>query len=53
MEKVAEKIVHKYETSSCEEPKEERGKPKSEKKEEMEERVVHLLREDACSRAER
>ena len=43
MEKVAEKIVHKYETSSCEEPKEERGKPKSEKKEEMEERVVHLL----------
>ncbi len=47
MEKVAEKIVHKYETSSCEELKEERGKPKSEKKEEMEERVVHLLREDA------
>jgi len=25
MEKVAEKIVHKYETSSCEELKEERG----------------------------
>ena len=47
MERVADKIVHKYETSSCEELKEERGKPKSEKKEEMEERVVHLLREDA------
>jgi len=50
MEKVADKIVHKYETSSCEELKEERGKPKSEKKEEMEERVVKLLREDAGMR---
>ncbi len=47
MEKIADKIVHKYETTSCEQLKEEHGKPKSHKKEEMEERAVHMLREDA------
>ena len=47
MEKIADKVVHKYETASCEELKEERGKPKSHMKEEVEERAVHMLREDA------
>ena len=47
MEKIAEKIVHKYKTISCEELREEHGHKKTAKKEEMEERVVHLLREDA------
>lgn len=47
LDKIADKIVHKYETASCEELKEEREKPKSHMKEEVEERAVHMLREDA------
>jgi hypothetical protein len=47
MDRVADKVVQKYQTSSCQQLAAERKKPKSGKKEEIEERVVGMLRQDA------
>ena len=52
MDRVAEKIVQKYQTSSCEQLAAERGHHASGRREEMEERVVRLLHEDPAMRRE-
>lgn len=46
MERVAEKVIQKYQTSSCEQLAAERAHPPGGRKAEMEERVVRLLHED-------
>src|SRR6516164_3481605 len=51
-DKVAERVVQRYQTSSCEQLAAERSHPKPEKKEEMEERLVRLLHEDPNMRKE-
>jgi hypothetical protein len=52
VDRVAEKVIQKYQTSSCEELKQEKiekqGKPKSD----MEQRAIQMLHEDAGARAE-
>ena len=57
LDRVAEKVVQKYQTSSCQQLAAERagsraGKMGQAKKEEVEERVVRLLHEDADMRKE-
>ena len=52
LDKVAERVVQKYQSSSCEQLAAERSHPKPEKKEEMEERLVRLLHEDPNMRKE-
>lgn len=52
MDRVAEKIVQKYQTSSCQQIAAERGHPASGRREEIEERVVRLLQEDPAMRRE-
>jgi hypothetical protein len=46
MERVAEKVIQKYEHASCQELASERGHRPSGEKAEMEERAVRLLHED-------
>src|SRR6266566_4143928 len=46
MDKLAKKVLQKYQTSSCQQIAAGRGQKKSGKKEEVEERVVRLLHED-------
>ena len=46
MERVAEKVIQKYEHSSCQELASERGHRPTGEKAEMEERAVRLLHED-------
>jgi hypothetical protein len=52
VDKVAEKVIQKYQTSSCEqlaaEKAEKQGKPKSQ----MEQRAIQMLHQDAAARAE-
>ena len=50
LDKVAERVVQKYQTSSCEQLAAERSHPKPEKKEEMEERLVRLLQPQHAQR---
>ena len=50
MDRVVEKVVQKYQTSSCDQLKAERAESKSGKREEIEERVVKLLHDDATMR---
>jgi hypothetical protein len=57
LDRVAEKVVQKYQTSSCQQLAAERagskaGKMGQAKKEEVEERVVRMLHEDADMRKE-
>jgi len=52
LDKVAEKVVQKYQTSSCQQLAAERGQRPSGRKAEMEERVVRMLHEDPGMRQE-
>ena len=52
LDRVAEKVVQKYQTSSCAQLAAERGQRPSGQREEMEERLVRLLHEDAQMRRE-
>ena len=46
MQKVAQKVIQKYQTSSCEQLAMEKSQPPSGEKAEMEQRVVQLLQND-------
>ena len=46
MQKVAQKVIQKYQTSSCEQLAAEKSQPPSGEKAEMEQRVVQLLQND-------
>jgi hypothetical protein len=50
MDRVADKVVQKYQTASCQQLAAERGHPRSGRREEIEQRVVRLLHEDAQMR---
>ena len=50
MERVAEKVIQKYEHASCQELASERGHRPTGEKAEMEERAVRLLHEDPAMR---
>ena len=46
MEKVAERVIQKYQTSSCEQLAMQKGHPPTGERAEMEHRVIELLRND-------
>ena len=50
MERMADKVVQKYQTTSCQQLAAERGHRPSGRREEFEQRVVRLLHEDAQMR---
>jgi hypothetical protein len=52
LDRVAEKVVQKYQTSSCQQIAEERANKPTGRREEMEERVVRALHEDPRMRQE-
>ena len=52
LDRVAEKVVQKYQRSSCQQIAEERAHRPTGQREEMEERVVRLLHEDPRMREE-
>jgi hypothetical protein len=52
MDRIAEKVVQKYQNSSCEQLAAERSHHASGRREEMEERLVRLLHEDPVMRRE-
>jgi hypothetical protein len=52
LDRVAEKVVGKYQASSCAQLAEERGHRPTGRREEMEERVIRMLHEDAGMRQE-
>jgi hypothetical protein len=46
LDRIADRVVQKYETSSCQQLAEERGHHPAGQREEMEERAVRMLHED-------
>lgn len=46
MEKIANKVIQKYQTSSCEQLAKEKSQPPTGRKAEMEQRAVEILRND-------
>ena len=52
LDRIAEKVVQKYETSSCQQLAAERSHPPGGERQEQEERAVRLLHEDAEMRRE-
>jgi len=52
LDKVADKVVQKYQSSSCEQLWQEKAAGQGKPKPEMEQRLVQLLREDPQMRAE-
>src|SRR5215813_7727560 len=46
MDKVAQKVIQKYQTSSCQQLAQEKSHPPTGQKAEMEQRVIQLLRSD-------
>ena len=46
MEKVVQKVIQKYQTSSCQQLAQEKSQPPTEQKAEMEQRAVGLLHND-------
>jgi hypothetical protein len=52
MDKMAEKVVQKYQSSSCQELQQKKSQPAAGKREMMEERVVEMLRKDPQMRSE-
>jgi len=52
MEKVAQKVIQKYETASCEQLAMERSHPPTGQKAEMEQRALQILRTDPQMRTE-
>jgi hypothetical protein len=52
LDRVADKVVQKYQTSSCQQIEAQRATPPTAQREEMEARLVRLLHEDAQMRQE-
>jgi hypothetical protein len=52
MEKLAQKIVQKYQTSSCQELAQQKSHPPTGQQAQVEQRVVEVLRHDAQMRTE-
>ena len=52
LDRVAEKVVQKYQTSSCQQIAAQRAHPPAGRREEMEQRVIRLLHEDPGMRQE-
>jgi len=50
MDRVADKVIQKYQSSTCEQLWQERAQGKSQPKPEMEQRVVQMLQQDAQMR---
>src|SRR5881227_3099520 len=50
MDRVADKVIQKYQSSTCEQLWQERAQGKSQSKPEMEQRVVQMLQQDAQMR---
>ena len=51
MDRLAARIVQKYQTSSCEQLAQQRQAPRSAQKQQAEQRVGQMLRQDAAARA--
>ncbi|MGE5444938.1 MAG: hypothetical protein ACM3SR_10125 [Ignavibacteriales bacterium] len=52
MEKVAQKVIQKYQTSSCEQLAKEKSQPPTGRKAQMEQRAVEMLHNDPQMRTE-
>ena len=52
LDRVAEKVVQKYQSASCEQLWQERAQGKGQQKPEMEQRLVQMLKQDAQMRQE-
>ncbi len=52
LDKIARKVIQKYQTSSCEQLARERMQPKTGQKAQMEQRAVQMMRNDPQMRAE-
>jgi hypothetical protein len=52
MDKVAEKVVQKYQSSSCQDLQQKKSQPATGGREMMEEKVVEMLRKDPQMRTE-
>ena len=50
MDRVADKVIQKYQSASCEQLWEERAQGKGQQKPEMEQRAIQMLRQDAQMR---
>ena len=51
MERVAQKVIQKYQSASCEELAQQRAHPPTGQKAQVEQRVIQLLRDDPQMRA--
>jgi hypothetical protein len=52
MEKVAQKVIEKYQTSSCQQLAQQKGQPPTGQKAQVEQRAIQLLRTDPQMRTE-
>ena len=52
MEQIAQKIIQKYQTSSCQQLAQQKSQPRTGPKAQMEQRAIQLLRDDPQMRAE-
>ena len=52
MEQVAQKVIQKYQTSSCQQLAQQKSQPRTGPKAQMEQRAIQLLRDDPQMRAE-
>ena len=52
MEKVAQKVIEKYQTSSCQQLAQEKSQPPTGQKAQIEQRAIQLLRNDPQMRTE-
>ena len=52
VDKVAEKVIQKYQTSSCEQLAAEKAEKQGKPKPQMEQRAIQMLHQDAAARAE-
>ena len=52
MEKVAQKVIEKYQTSSCQQLAQQKSQPPSGQKAQIEQRAIQLLRNDPQMRTE-
>jgi hypothetical protein len=52
VDKVADKVIQKYQTASCEQLKQEKAEKQGKPKSDMEQRAIQMLHEDAAARTE-
>jgi hypothetical protein len=52
MEKIAQKVIEKYQTSSCQQLAQQKSQPPSGQKAQMEQRAIQMLRNDPQMRTE-